>query len=73
MIAGFEHLLRCHLACLALVRAGLFENGGGAILLVSGVPGLDGAPGELETLTIGLDEGLLADVTDASDDGVAGR
>jgi len=62
-----------HLAGQALVGAAPGVHRGDAVFLVAGVPGLDGAPGELVPLVVLLGEDDAADVLDAVDNGVAGR
>ena len=44
---------------------------GDAVFLVAGIPGLDGAPGELARVAVLVGEGHLADGLDAGLDGVA--
>ncbi len=73
LLDGFEHLLGRHLAGLTPVRAGLGLHGRDAVFLVPRVPSLDGAPGELEALSVFVEEHLLADVTDSRNVGGAGR
>src|SRR5690606_3308169 len=65
-------LLNGHLARDAAVRADARMHGGDAVFLVTGVPGLDRAPGELEALAVLVGERLLGDVVDAGDDARAG-
>ena len=62
-----------HLAGQALVGAGPGVHRGDAVLLVAGIPGLDGAPGELVALVVLVGEDDATDVLDTGDDGVAGR
>ena len=56
---------------LPLSERGLVFHDGDAVLLVAGVPGLDGAPGELAGVALLVGEGHLADGPDAGLDGVA--
>ena len=49
-VNGLLNRLQGDLADFALVGAGLVFHDGDAVLLVAGVPGLDGAPGELAGL-----------------------
>ena len=66
-----QHVLQRHLADLAPVGAGLVFHHGHAVLLVTGEPRLDGAPGELARVAILISEGEEADRLDARLDGFA--
>ena len=70
-VDGLLNDFRGDLASLALVGAGLVLHNRNAVLLVTGVPGLDGAPGEVAGVAILVSEGHLADSLDAGTDGVA--
>ncbi|MFM1945066.1 MAG: hypothetical protein RI897_4048 [Verrucomicrobiota bacterium] len=60
------------LAGFAFVGAGLVFHDGDAVFLKAGVPGLDGAPGELAPVAILVGEDRLAGGLDARGDAVAG-
>ena len=70
-IDGLLDTFQRDLADLAFVGTGSVLHDGDPVLLVAGVPGLDGAPGELAGVAILIGKGHLADGPDAGDDGVA--
>ncbi len=71
LVDGFGQFLRSDLSTLAFVGARLVFHDGNPVLFVTGIPGLDGAPGELAGLAIFIGERQLADRPDAGDDGFA--
>ena len=71
LVDGLLQLFGVDLASLAFVRTDLVVHDGDAVLLVAGVPGLDGAPGELSGVAVLVGEGQEADGFDAGLDGVA--
>ncbi len=68
---GLKEFFGSDLAGLAFVGTGLVLHDGDTVFLVAGVPGLDGAPGELARMPVLVGEGGLADGSDAGDDGLA--
>jgi len=69
---GVHQVFDDDLADFALVGAGLVFHFRDAVFFETGIPGLDGAPGELARMAILVGEGHLADGFDAGVDGVAG-
>jgi hypothetical protein len=61
---GLQQVFQRHLADFALVGTGLVFHDRDTVFLVTGEPGLDGAPGELAGLAILVGEGHLADGLD---------
>ena len=68
---GVDEFLWGDLATLAFIGSALVLHDGDTVLLEAGVPGLDGAPGELARVAILVGEGHLADGLDSGLDGVA--
>ena len=65
LLDGVQHVLQGHLADFALVGTRLGFHDGDAVLFVAGIPGLDGAPGELAGTAFLIGERHLADGPDA--------
>src|ERR1051326_335531 len=65
------HVLQGHLAGFALIGAGFVLHDGDAVLLITGIPALNGAAGELAGLSVLVGEAHLADGLDAGLNGLA--
>jgi len=71
LLHGLRHVFQRHLADFAFVRPGFVFHDGDAVFLVAGVPGLNGAPGELAGMAVLVGKGHPADSLDAAADGFA--
>ncbi len=65
LLHGLQHVFDHHLAPLALVGTRLVFHDGHAMFLITRIPGLDRAPGELARVAILIGKGHLADGPDA--------
>lgn len=70
---GFQNIFENDLADFAFVGAGFVFHFGDAMFFEAGVPGLDGAPGELARVAVLVSKGHLADGFDPGMNGVAWR